>query len=104
MVQQADKAFARNLLMKSYKELSNDPLMSDHSFGLVDDDPFHWQIVLQGPSKTLYDGGYFKALLDFPDNYPLMPPVFKFVTPLWHPNIYPDGKVCISILHTPGTD
>jgi hypothetical protein len=42
MVQQADKAFARNLLMKSYKELSNDPLMSDHSFGLVDEDPFHW--------------------------------------------------------------
>ena len=42
MVQQADKAFARNLLMKSYKELSNDPLMSDLSFGLVDEDPFHW--------------------------------------------------------------
>ena len=23
---------------------------------------------------------------------------------MWHPNIYPDGKVCISILHPPGTD
>jgi len=23
---------------------------------------------------------------------------------MWHPNIYPDGKVCISILHAPGTD
>jgi len=28
----------------------------------------------------------------------------KFVTPMWHPNIYPDGKVCISILHPPGVD
>lgn len=23
---------------------------------------------------------------------------------MWHPNIYPDGKVCISILHPSGTD
>ena len=23
---------------------------------------------------------------------------------MWHPNIFPDGKVCISILHAPGTD
>ena len=23
---------------------------------------------------------------------------------MWHPNIYSDGKVCISILHPPGTD
>jgi len=23
---------------------------------------------------------------------------------MWHPNIYPDGTVCISILHDPGED
>ena len=28
----------------------------------------------------------------------------KFITEMWHPNIYEDGKVCISILHAPGTD
>ena len=28
----------------------------------------------------------------------------RFKTEMWHPNIYPDGKVCISILHAPGTD
>jgi ubiquitin-conjugating enzyme E2 G1 len=28
----------------------------------------------------------------------------RFTTEMWHPNIYPDGKVCISILHNPGTD
>ena len=27
-----------------------------------------------------------------------------FETEMWHPNVYPDGKVCISILHPPGTD
>lgn len=28
----------------------------------------------------------------------------KFLSEMWHPNIYPDGKVCISILHPPGVD
>mmetsp|Transcript_41444 Transcript_41444/g.110900 ORF Transcript_41444/g.110900 Transcript_41444/m.110900 type:complete len:97 (+) Transcript_41444:316-606(+) len=28
----------------------------------------------------------------------------KFVTPIWHPNVYPSGEVCISILHEPGDD
>jgi ubiquitin-conjugating enzyme E2 G2 len=23
---------------------------------------------------------------------------------VWHPNVYPDGKVCVSILHAPGED
>ena len=23
---------------------------------------------------------------------------------MWHPNIYDDGRVCISILHAPGDD
>lgn len=28
----------------------------------------------------------------------------KFKSKMWHPNIYEDGKVCISILHAPGDD
>ena len=51
-----------------------------------------------------YDGGCFRCKLTFPKDYPLNPPTMKFVQPLWHPNIYPDGTVCISILHPPGED
>lgn len=28
----------------------------------------------------------------------------KFITPVWHPNVYLNGDVCISILHEPGED
>lgn len=28
----------------------------------------------------------------------------KFITPIYHPNIYPSGEVCISILHPPEED
>lgn len=29
---------------------------------------------------------------------------FRFLRPIFHPNIYDDGKLCISILHAPGED
>lgn len=42
--------------------------------------------------------------MTFSNNYPYSPPTFKFLRPIYHPNIYPDGKLCISILHPPGED
>ena len=65
------------------------------------------------------EGGFFKARLYFPPEFPLLPPKMKFITEMWHPNsasppaplvfsckvlmsfstsVYPDGNVCISIL------
>src|SRR3978361_244073 len=46
----------------------------------------------------------FQAEMTFENNYPFSPPTFKFLRPIYHPNIYPDGKLCISILHPPGED
>jgi ubiquitin-conjugating enzyme E2 R len=45
-----------------------------------------------------------QARLKFPQDYPFSPPDLAFLTPLYHPNIYADGRVCISILHPPGED
>jgi ubiquitin-conjugating enzyme E2 R len=42
--------------------------------------------------------------MTFSSHYPMSPPTFKFLRPIYHPNIYSDGKVCISILHPPGED
>lgn len=38
--------------------------------------------------------------MKFPRTYPDDPPVFSFVSEMFHPNIDTDGKVCISILHS----
>ena len=46
-----------------------------------------------------YAFGCFTCELRFPSDYPINPPVMTFTNKLWHPNVYPDGKVCISILH-----
>lgn len=55
-------------------------------------------------SDSAFNGGYFKAEMVFPNDYPYSPPKFRFLIPIYHPNIYPDGNLCISILHKPGED
>uniref|UniRef100_G1MXS5 Ubiquitin conjugating enzyme E2 G2 n=1 Tax=Meleagris gallopavo TaxID=9103 RepID=G1MXS5_MELGA len=58
----------------------------------------------RGPEDTCFEYGVFPAILSFPLDYPLSPPKMRFTCEMFHPNIYPDGRVCISILHAPGDD
>ena len=69
-----------------------------------DSNIFDWQIAIFGPPGTAYAGGYFKAHIRFPGDYPFSAPSFRFLTKIWHPNIYENGEVCISILHPPIDD
>lgn len=69
-----------------------------------DDDLYLWQVAIFGPPDTPYQGGYFKAELKFPIDYPYSPPKLRFLTAILHPNVYSDGELCISILHPPGED
>ncbi len=58
-----------------------------------------------GPEGTSFANGVLPARLVFPTDYPLSPPRMTFTCDgLFHPNIYADGRVCISILHAPGDD
>ncbi|KAL5697789.1 E2 ubiquitin-conjugating enzyme [Ranunculus cassubicifolius] len=90
---------AKLLLQKQLKELTKHPV-DGFSAGLLDDnDIFKWGVTIIGPPDTLYDGGFFNAVMEFPKNYPNSPPSVRFTSDMWHPNVYSDGKVCISILH-----
>ncbi|ONI00290.1 hypothetical protein PRUPE_6G080700 [Prunus persica] len=92
------------LLQKQLKDLCKNPV-DGFSAGLVDENNiFEWSVTIIGPPDTLYEGGFFNAIMSFPNNYPNSPPTVKFTSDIWHPNVYPDGRVCISILHPPGED
>jgi len=41
----------------------------------------------------------YKLTMEFTDEYPSKPPKCKFAPTLFHPNIYPSGTVCLSILN-----
>ena len=84
-------------------EISKNPIPG-FRVSLVQDNIFEWQVGIMGPPDTIYQGGYFLATLKFPQDFPFNPPTFTFNSDFFHPNVYTDGKLCISILHAPGDD
>jgi ubiquitin-conjugating enzyme E2 A len=57
-----------------------------------------WEAVIFGPDETPWEGGSFKLLLEFSEEYPNKPPLVRFTSYMFHPNIYGDGKICMDIL------
>ncbi|KIX09515.1 uncharacterized protein Z518_00595 [Rhinocladiella mackenziei CBS 650.93] len=93
---------SQNVLMREYKALAKEKWVR---IDVDEENIHHWNLALMVLNpESLYYGGYFKAQMSFPKDYPYKPPDFRFSKPLWHPNIYADGRLCISILHAPGED
>ncbi|BAO39164.1 ubiquitin-conjugating enzyme E2-34 kDa [Kluyveromyces marxianus] len=99
------KNTAASLLLRQYRELT-DPKKAIPSFHIeLEDDSniFLWNIgVMVLNEESIYHGGYFKAQMKFPDDFPFSPPTFRFTPAIYHPNVYRDGRLCISILHQSG--
>ena len=85
-------------LQTELKEMIQDPNYL-YSVSPVKDNFYKWDIIMIGAPDTIFEGAIIKAIIEFPKEYPNKAPQFKFITPLYHPNVYIDGKVCISILH-----
>jgi len=91
-------------LQQQFKRLQADPV-EGFACELPDaGNLFDWKIFVEGPKETFYEGGIFQLKMTFPTDYPYTPPELRFTSEFWHPNVYEDGKVCISILHPPGED
>ena len=60
--------------------------------------------LIIGPKNTPYENGFYLFKFEFPDTYPYNPPKLTFLNQYnnirFHPNLYRNGKVCISILNT----
>ena len=65
----------------------------------VDEDSItHWTAVITGPTDTPFHGGSFLVDLIFPSEYPFVPPLVTFRTPIFHPNVSTTGAICLDIL------
>lgn len=62
------------------------------------DNILEWVGTIRGGKGTVYDGKVYKLTLQFPSTYPLKPPVVKFTTPCYHPNVDQQGNICLDIL------
>ncbi|XP_067680641.1 baculoviral IAP repeat-containing protein 6-like isoform X2 [Haliotis asinina] len=63
------------------------------------------KVLITGPSDTPYTNGCFEFDVYFPQDYPNSPPYINLETTGNHtirfnPNLYNDGKVCLSVLNT----
>ena len=58
-------------------------------------DLFKWDLMIEGPGDTVFEGGVYSAKMTFPSTYPNEPPKMIFTSPIFHPNIYPNGEVRI---------
>jgi len=56
-----------------------------------------WKCYIIGPAGTPYENGKFELEVTLPREYPFKPPLVKFVTDIFHPNIK-SGSVCLDIL------
>lgn len=95
---------AQKRLLKEYQQLVKDAPPGIVAGPRDENNMFIWDCLIQGPPDTCYAGGLFSAELKFPQDYPLSPPTLTFTPSVLHPNVYPNGEVCISILHSPGED
>ncbi|KAK9708401.1 ubiquitin-conjugating enzyme E2 N [Basidiobolus ranarum] len=58
----------------------------------------YFDVVVDGPTPSPYEGGAFKLELFLPEDYPLSPPKVRFLTKIYHPNIDKLGRICLDIL------
>lgn len=49
---------------------------------------------IEGPPETPYEGGIFFITVQLSETDPYAPPVMRFHTKIYHPNISPQGHIC----------
>ncbi|KAI5655265.1 hypothetical protein M9H77_32452 [Catharanthus roseus] len=58
-----------------------------------------WHCTIPGKPATDWDGGCYPLTMLFSEDYPSKPPKCKFPPGFFHPNVFPSGTVCLSILN-----
>lgn len=92
-------------IVNDVKELIVSPLYSHGIYYIHNEnDILKGKALIIGPSDTPYDNGFYLFDFNFPTNYPHSPPEVTFCTndglTRMNPNLYIQGKVCLSILNT----
>lgn len=60
-------------------------------------------VLIEGPKSTPYEDGLFAFDIQLGHDYPISPPMCHFISycsDRLNPNLYEDGKVCVSLLGT----
>ena len=53
------------------------------------------RMFLVSPDETPWEGGTFRLLMEFTEDYPNKPPAVRFLSKIFHPNVYNDGNLLL---------
>lgn len=81
-------------ILKEAAELSTNPDPTLHAAPL-DSNLFEWHFTLRGPPSTPYASGAYHGRIILPQQYPLRPPSFRFLTPSGRFEV--NREICLSI-------
>ena len=89
----------RRRLVRELQQLQADETLHPHLGQLDMAGLDSFSITVAGPEGTPYERGAFRVHVRLPDDYPFVPPVVRFLTRCFHPNVDPDlGDVCLDLL------
>ncbi|PKI85213.1 E2 ubiquitin-conjugating enzyme [Malassezia vespertilionis] len=67
----------------------------------TEDNLMVWEAELHAPRDGVYSGGRFRIAIQVPAAYPTKPPVMRFKTPIFHPNVHwKTGEICLDVLQS----
>lgn len=89
---------ARRRLIRDLRKLQSDSPVGVTAAPMGSSNLMVWEAVIFGPDDTDWEGGTFRLTMTFSEEYPGKPPVVRFVTKMFHPNIYANGSICLDIL------
>ena len=108
---------ARRRLMRDFKRMQTDPPAGVSASPIADNvmtwytptfyptlsydrstNKYSRNAVIIGPSDTPFEDGTFRLVMHFEEQYPNKPPGVKFISTMFHPNVYATGELCLDIL------
>uniref|UniRef100_V5GJ27 UBC core domain-containing protein n=1 Tax=Kalmanozyma brasiliensis (strain GHG001) TaxID=1365824 RepID=V5GJ27_KALBG len=85
-------------LLRELTSLQRNP-PADIRVALSEADILSFSGWILGPPSTPYAGGFFRVTFNFDGvDFPNAPPICRFATPIFHPNVSRSGEICVSSL------
>ena len=98
------KSALKRILNIDVKRVNKENLKEQGIFIVFDESNYlKAKAMIIGPKGTIYDNAYLFFTIEFTNKYPYEPPIITYKPQnkiRIHPNIYVNGKVCLSILGT----
>jgi len=98
-------ATAKKRIQADIKNVLHDDIKKQGIFySMNESDMTKGTALIIGPADTPYEGGFYFFGIEFPNDYPFAPPAMTTLTQdgitRFNPNMYREGKVCLSLLNT----